>query len=335
MHVTDFLKDPAKTELGPVVVLFGPERYLRHGALEAIVRLVLGEDDEERDVGTTRFTGKEIDLKTVCDELLTISMWGDRRLVVVDDADEFVTQNRAGLENYLKKPAKKNVLVLTVKSWPKNTKLAKAVAKTGLPLECAELKGAALFRWLAETSREDFETDLSHDAAALMVELAGTELGLLSQELAKVASYVGEKKKINVEDVRKLVGGWRAETTWAMTDALRDGRLGVALVHLDKLLLAGEAPQKIMGGVSYVFRKYAIATELARHSSSLPAALKEAKVFPRDVDSSSAYLRRVGRPRAEKIMNLLLETDRNLKGASRTPDRIVMEQLLVRLSGKL
>lgn len=333
MHVTAFLNNPDKNELGPVAVLYGPERFLRHAALAVISQRVLGDDEEGQDVGTTRFEGKDTELKTVCDELRTVSMWGDRRLVVVDDADEFVSQNRSGLEKYLEKPAKKSVLVLTVKSWPKNTRLAKVVAKIGLALECAELKGSALLRWLPETSRSEFDKQLTRDAAALMVELAGTELGLLNQELAKLAAYVGEKKRIDSEDVRKLVGGWKAETTWAMTDAVRDGKLDQALIHLDKLLVSGEAPQRILGGIGYVFRKYAQATERALHTPSLQTALKEAGVFPREFGASSAYLRRIGRPRAEAITNRLLEADGNMKGNSRTPERIILEHLLVQLSG--
>ncbi|MCH7685836.1 MAG: DNA polymerase III subunit delta, partial [Planctomycetes bacterium] len=302
-------------------------------ALAVISQRVLGDDEEDQDVGTTRFEGKETELKTVCDELLTVSMWGNRRLVVVDDADEFVSQNRSGLEKYLEKPAKKSVLVLTVKSWPKSTRLAKAVAKIGLALECAELKGSALLRWLSETCRSEFDKQLTRDAAALMMELAGTELGLLNQELAKLSAYVGEKKRIDAEDVRKLVGGWKAETTWAMTDAVRDGKLDQALIHLDKLLVSGEAPQRILGGLGYVFRKYAQATEWARQTPSLQTALNEAGVFPRDVGTSSAYLRRIGRPRAETITNRLLEADGNMKGNSRTPERIILEHLLVQLSG--
>jgi DNA polymerase-3 subunit delta len=333
MHVAAFLKNPDKNELRPVAVLYGPERFLRHEALAVITQLVLGDDEEDQDVGTTRFAGKDTELKTVCDELRTVSMWGNRRLVVVDDAEEFVSQNRSGLENYLEKPAKKSVLVLTVKTWPKTTRLAKAVAKIGLPLECSELKGSALTTWLAETCRNEFDNQLTRNAATLMVELAGSELGLLNQELAKLSAYVGEKERIDVEDVRKLVGGWRAETTWAMTDAVRDGNLDQALIHLDKLLVSGEAPQRILGGLGYVFRKYAQATEWARQTPSLQTALKQAGVFPQDIGTSSAYLRRIGRPRAQTITNRLLEADGNMKGNSRTPERIILEHLLVQLCG--
>jgi DNA polymerase-3 subunit delta len=333
MHAVAYLKDPAGHKTGPVIVLSGKVRHLKQAALRALAETVLGPDDDG--IGLARFAGENADLKSVCDELLTVSMWGDRRMVVVEDADDFVSQNRAGLEKYLDRPAKKSVLVLDVKSWPKNTRLAKMVAKIGLPLECAELKTGELVRWLADESRSKYGKQLSRDAARLMVELAGNELGLLDQELGKLSAYVGDRPRIDAEDVRSLVGGWKAETTWAMTGAIRDGNLGLAMTCLDKLLTAGEAPQRVLGGINFVFRKYAQATELARQGTPLPAALQQAGVFPRDVSASAAYLRRIGRPRAEQLYQRLLTADRNLKGSSRLPPRLQLEHLLVGLSGKL
>jgi len=226
------------------------------------------------------------------------------------------------------------VLVLDVKTWSKTTRLAKAVAKTGLAIDCSELSGGELVRWLSESVQTQHGKTLLRDAAALMVELAGNELGLLEQELAKLAAYVGDKDRIDAEAVRSLVGGWKAETTWAMVDALRDGRLGLAIKHLDKLLGGGEAPQRILGGLNFVFRKLAQATEAARQGTDLNAALKQSGVFPRDVNGSAQYLRRIGRPRAEKLFNRLLQADADMKGGSRLNERMQLERLLVDLSGK-
>ena len=215
-----------------------------------------------------------------------------------------------------------------------SSKTPTGVGQIGLNVECSELKGTALYRWLADAAGSEHQKKLSRDAAALMTELAGTELGLLNQELAKLAAFVGDRDSITPEDVQSLVGGWKAETTWAMTDAVRDGDTGAAIVYLDKLIAAGEAPQKILGGISFIFRRLAKATEVARSGTPLGAALKQAGVFPRDLNPSERYLRRIGRPKAEQILNSLLTADGNMKGRSRLPERIQLEQLLITLSGR-
>jgi DNA polymerase-3 subunit delta len=334
MHATEFLNRSGSRQVRPLFVLHGGEAHLKESSRRTICRLVLGTDDE-RDIGLTRFSGRDVDWKSVRDELLTVSMFGDRRLVVVDDADEFVSTHRAALEQYSDKPARQAVLVLDVKTWRKNTRLAKKVDADGLELDCSELAGTQLLRWLTEHSQAQYGKQLARDAAALMTELAGTGMGLLDQELAKLTAYVGDRARIGLDDVRALVGGWRAETTWKMTDAVRDGSPSLALQALDKLLTAGEAAPKILGGLNYVFRKYARATELSRRGTTLRAALQQAGVFPRDVDAAERYLRRIGRQRAERIIALLLQADSGLKGGSRLPERLQLEQLLLRLCGSV
>lgn len=332
MHATAFLKAPESQPTGPVVVLYGAERFLKHESLKAVTRLVLGEGEEE--LSLTRHAGATVDLKTVVDTLLTVSMWSTQQLVVVDDADEFVTRFREGLERYLDRPAKKSVLVLEVKSWPASTKLAKKAAKIGLPLECASLKGAELFACLGEMARGRHGKKLDRAAASLLVELAGTDLGLLDQELAKLAAYVGTAPGIDAQAVEKLVGGWKTETTWKMLDAVRDGQLGSGLELLEKLLISGEHPLKLLGGINFVFRPLARATELARQGLPLAEALAQAGVKSFTIAPVQSYLRRIGRPRAEQIGRWLLQADLDLKGSSRLPDRAIIERLLVQLAGR-
>ena len=54
---------------------------------------------EDAGFSLTTFAGKEAQLREVLDALATVSLFGGgRRLVIVEDADPFVTQYRAELE---------------------------------------------------------------------------------------------------------------------------------------------------------------------------------------------------------------------------------------------
>jgi len=330
-HASRFIAKPEEFDTGPMVALTGSERYLKRASLQALRTAVLGSADEEPSI----FSGKDAVLSDVLDELSMISMWGDRRLVIVEDADEFVTNYRSQLEKYLEKPAKKSVLVLDVKTWNKSTRLAKAVLKCGLTVACEELKGRELQTWMTATAKETYGKQITNDAAALIEELVGNNLGLIEQELSKLSSYVGERNRIEPEDVRALVGGWKVETTWKMLDCLRDGKIGESLELLDNLLNAGEHPLKLLGGVNYVYRKYVLAAEWARQGTPLGESLRNAKVFPQAVEASGKYLRRVGRPQVEQFLTRLMQADGDLKGRSSMPDRMRIERLLVELSGMI
>jgi DNA polymerase-3 subunit delta len=332
MHAIEFLEAPQKHKTGPAVVLFGKERFLKVESIKQVAALVLGPGGD--DLSLNRLPGPDTDLKTVVDALLTVSMWNPRQIVLVEDADEFVSNYRAGIEEYLERPAKKSVLVLDVKSFPATTRLFKKVTAIGLPIDCNELKIPQLVNWIVKSCRSRHGKSIDRNAAQLIVDLVGTELGLIDQELAKLAAFVGTAPGIDSAAVEKLVGGWKLETTWKMLDAVRDGQIGTALEMLDRLLVAGEHPVKLLGGVNFVFRPVARATELSRQGQPLAEALPAAGVKPFSVQPVTAYLKRIGRPRAERILDHLLSADIALKSSSGLDDRLILERLFLQLAGK-
>ncbi|MBO49575.1 MAG: DNA polymerase III subunit delta [Planctomycetaceae bacterium] len=331
-HATEFAGVIDAQGVPPVVVLVGGEEFLVRQSAAAIAGAIFGDDADE---GLSRRNGDEVQWRDVHDELATVSMFASQRVVFVERADEFIKKNRPVLENYVAGPVRNSVLVLQPKSFPGNTRLAKAVAKSGAVVECTELEGAALARWLGATAKEQHGIELTRDAAALLIELVGSRLSQLESELAKLASC-SSADRIDVEVVRSLVGGWQVQSTFDMLSALRRGHTGQALVEFGRLYESGEALPKLMGGVAYVYRRLARATEMARQGKGLNQALKDAGVFYKEIDESNRYMRRIGRDEAEQILGRLLAVDKGLKGADdagRLPDHLLVERLLVQLAG--
>jgi DNA polymerase-3 subunit delta len=278
----------------------------------------------------------------VFDELSTVALFGGGgRLVIVDDADEFVSRNRPALEDYAARPSHAGVLALVVDAWPSNTRLAKAVAAQGLAIECKTPPAASLLKWLETSARKRHQARLERSAAELLREIVGDEMGMLDQELAKLAA-AAQGAPISAELVQKMVGGWRAKTAWDMLDAAIEGRAREALVELDRLLLAGEMPIAVLGQIAAPLRRFAAAAQLvdAAEGSGRRPNLRQAleaagvKTAPFIMNKAEAQLRRLGRQRAVQLSRWLLEADLALKGTNSSPPRArtVLEQLLVRLS---
>src|SRR5258707_318798 len=133
MDALHFLDAKKTTAPQPIYVLAGDERFLKRLAQAKIQALVLGENADE--FGRTVYEGDSAEWASVRDELDTLPFASTRRLVVVQDADPFVTRYRDKLEKYVERPSGTGVLVLDVKSLPKTTRLAKAMPEAGL-IEC-------------------------------------------------------------------------------------------------------------------------------------------------------------------------------------------------------
>src|SRR5690606_3100576 len=117
------------------------------------------------------FDGESADMRDVLDELSIVALFGGgTRLVVVDDADDFVSKHRAALEDYVAKPKSSGTLLLEVATWPKTTRLYKAVDAHGLQIDCKTPDARATVKWLASWAKSRHGAKLDAAAAEAMLD---------------------------------------------------------------------------------------------------------------------------------------------------------------------
>jgi len=326
-----FLERAAKAKPLPIYVLHGDEDFLKRLVLDALKKIVLGTGDDL--VGLSTHAGDEAQFLAVRDELETVPFLSPRRLVIVENADPFVTEFRAQLEKYVGQPAGTGTLVLDVKSWPSNTKLAKLI-DSAATIVCKAPDAHRLPHWCVQWTGSRHGKQLDLAAAQLLVELIGQEMGQLDQELTKLAIYVGKAQRIEVDDVDQLVGRSQAAKIFKVFDAIGAGLAGEALRIMDHAFEQGDDPHRILGAFSMQLRRLAQAARLTRHRRTPRAALQEVGVPPFAIRGCEQQLRHLGRPRTEQLYDWLLQTDLGLKGSSQLPPRTLLEKLVVKLAQK-
>jgi DNA polymerase III subunit delta len=334
----EFLSHPDKHPPANVCAVFGDDTFLKGEVLAALRKQLLGGNDGE--FGLSVFAGPEVQLRDVRDELSSVSLFGDgQRVVIIEDADTFVSDHRPELEDYVARPAK-GVLIFDIKTWPSNTRLAKAVATSGLAIACDAPKDRQAKSWLTHRAKTLHDVRLEAAAADALLELVPPELGILVQEIAKLALVVGPDRVINVKLVQENVGGWRTRATWDMIDAAADGRATDALCQLDRLITSGEKPFGLLPMMASTLRKFPIAMRLfeaaERNRQRLPSrdALAQAGVPPFKLGDAERQLRQIGRQRAKLLTQWLLAADLAMKSHNSSDERARMEieRLIIRLS---
>jgi DNA polymerase-3 subunit delta len=328
MESLTFLDRSAKTRLLPFYVVHGEEPFLRRQVLRAIRARVLGADAE----GTgSVYEGDKATFAAVCDELETVPFFSERRLVIVESADPFVTRFRGNLEKKVGHWPATATLILEVKSWPANTRLYKMVGDEAA-ISCNAPAAYRLPAWCVQWCRSHYTKELTGPAASLLVDLAGADMGLLDRELEKLAIYVGNRPRIDADDVDKLVGQSRAENTWKIFDAIGAGQTRVALGMLDRLLDQGEEPLRLLGAFNMQLRRLAQAARLGQRGRPLASALEQAGVPPFAIRNAEQQLRHLGPRRAGQLYDWLVEMDLGLKGGSPLPPRILLETFVIKLA---
>ncbi len=345
-HAFDLLKEDGFQFTG-VCVLLGDDRFLKR-----LVRTKLAHALTE-DGDASEYDSKS-SWRDVIDDLSTLSLFGDGpRLVIVHDADDFVKHNRTQLEDFASSPSGTGVLVLDLKSLASNTRLYKTITASGLLVECkppqkkrgksSYVDEAKLCDWLRDWGKTTHGITLKRGADEELLNLVGPELGLLDQELAKLALFCEKGADVTVELVTQVVGGWRAKTTWELLDAALDGNAAEAISQLERLLQFGEAPQAIAGAMLWSLRRFADAAQLVMEAEdagrkvSLPMVLEQAgfKKWPKGaLQRAEKQLRQLGRHRAGDLYNRLLKLDLSMKGSHSAPARArwALEEFVTSLS---
>ena len=331
MNALDFLKAPDAGGIRPLYAVFGDEAYLRREAIHAIARLALG-DAEDAELSVGKVPGSSATLAAVFDEVRTLPFLAPRRVVVVEDADPFVTAHRRELEDYAARPVMSGTLILSTKLWPSTTKLAKAVDKSGLAIECKAPAEKVLPAFLIALAKDKHGAKLSADAASLLVELIGAEVGLLAAEVQKLANSGANGAAIGREAVERLVSAHRVRKIWEVIEAATTGQGGPALEELDRLLADGEHPVGLLAAVGKSLGDVHHVGQLRRAKRDLRSACAEAGVSSWFADRIGRQHTHLGPDRVDKLPAMLLRADLDLKGTSTLTPRAVFERLLVELA---
>lgn len=349
-HVFEFLESPPKCP--PLCVLFGDEEFLKRLARQQLRREVLGDSE---DSPYTTFDGEQAQWCDVADELSTVSLFGGsgKRLAIVEQADDFVSKFRDKLEHYVTKPRSGSVLILEVTAWPSNTRLYKAIHQQWLQVDCrlpqksvgkrSEPDEGRVLEWLVGWAKKAHGAILLPQAAKRLLDLVGPQLGMIDQDIAKLALFAMPPAKITPELVQDVVGGWKAKTIWEVVEAAADGKASEALRQLDLALQAGEHPQALFGQIAWSLRRFAVATRIfeasERQGERLPLrdALQQAgfRAWPQQaLLDAERQIKQLGRDRSGKMLQWLLDADLALKGSHSTPDRarFVLERLFLQMA---
>ena len=155
------------------------------------------------------------------------SLFGDARLVVVEDVDGrrdndgrlkggWKAADITVVASYLESPAPATVLALVGEDVKKTTPLYKACAKAGDVLAYAVEK-KNLQKWVAEQFRQR-DARAEPEACAALVQLVGDDLHALSLEIDKLATWAAGEP-IGEREVEELAAAAADAPIFTLTDA--------------------------------------------------------------------------------------------------------------------
>ena len=217
-QVRNILEDVRSGIFKSVYLLMGEEPYYPDLVCEAIIKHCL--QDWEKDFNETICYGSDVDADTVITAARRFPMMADRQLVVVKEAQQMKSLEELAV--YCDNPLDSTVLVILMHgaSADKRRSLYKTVLKKGVIVESNALKDYEMPKWIA-AYYEGRGLSIHPEAAMLMAESAGTDLGKIAVETEKLLKSLPEgTKEVSVADVEKNVGVSRQFSIFELTKCL-------------------------------------------------------------------------------------------------------------------
>jgi len=309
----------------PIIAIYGDEEYQKTRALDRSLAVLLPPEVDRGmalcDYDATRPEDQGgASLATVMDDLGTLPFLSDRRVVMIREADKFITAHREKLERYLKSPAPTGTLILICRSFPKTTKLYKAAtAAGGQVVECKKLTGRYLIDFVAGEARSRGKR-MDPPVAARLVDLIGQEQGLLVGEVEKLCLYAYDRDMITVDDISDLVGLTREEKIFAVMDAAAAGRLPQALQLWHQVCATDPAAvYKALGGVAYKLRAWLAAHQMRADGVPIQSIAPKLMMWRRERELEG-LLRRLTPTRLKRILATIAQLDSQAKVGNRSID---------------
>ncbi|MFQ5804329.1 MAG: DNA polymerase III subunit delta, partial [Candidatus Methylomirabilales bacterium] len=139
-----------------------------------------------------------------------VPAFSPRRVVMVRDADRLRMEAWKEILAYLKVPSPTTCLICIADRLDQRSSALPQIERTGKVLRFAaprseEERQRWCQRWIRERARQQGKS-LSPEAELLLLNLQGSDLLRLGQEVDKLCLFVGEQPDINFEAVEALVG---------------------------------------------------------------------------------------------------------------------------------
>jgi len=344
-------------KIPPVVILYGSDRSAQAEVvddLRAQLKATHGEFD------TVMFEAPGARAADVLDECRSLGLMVQRKLVIVNNAEEFVKEDdeegsapgektvREMFQAYCESPEPATTLVLRAAGKWTGGKLEKAaLANGGMSRKCEPLSKDEAVALVMALAKEDpagkargkpLATPMSVEAAQRLVDAVGGSVGLLRScveklRLAAVAFCpAGSAPAIGPKLVDLLVEMSREETIWAMQSSLLSGDPRRAMADLKA---AVEISQHDEAGLSYAYvdlaRKIDAAARMLKRGDNPMSVVGKLRLWGPGKDAAMDVARRVSTTTTATLLHSAVATDAAVKSGQGDPLRR-MQVLTLRMA---
>ncbi len=235
MNYENIVNLTKQEKIYPVYLFYGKENYLKEDILKKLRNRLI--DPAYRELNYKVFYGEKISINEVINDLETLPLISEHKLVVIKEADKINKNDEIKLIDYFNRLSLKNIfstLIIIYKESSPNKELVTAIKKVGVVSNFSIADKAKLTLWINSKFRQS-NKKITQEGLFYLQSIMGSDLGRLFNEIEKIDIYTKDKKVIEKEDVMISIGGSESVNIFKVLDSIGDKDIKNAIEGLVKL----------------------------------------------------------------------------------------------------
>lgn len=328
---SQLISDIRRGNILPLYLFYGEEDFLIREAVDLIVQKVV--DPGTRDFNFNTLYCREASVSDIIGIAQTLPFMAEKRLIIARDIDAFKAGDLEALIPYLMDPSPSTCLIMlsNQRKYDKKTVISAVEQGGGAVVAFYALQETEVREWITGWARMR-GISIAPEAVQFVVQVVGTDLQKINNELEKVEIYIKDRKTISLEDVRKVVGDFREFSPFDLADAIGRRDRQKAFLVLTRLLQEGEEPVGLIGAISWNMRRLLRAKAMESSGMGYEEIKKRLNILWLHSASFREQMNMFSQHELRYAFDALLQADRHLKTGG-LEGRLILDRLILKLCG--
>jgi len=240
IRYTDFEASLTKRKFHANYFLFGADPFLIELATKGLTRAL--EESSQGQIAPVTLDLDETSVEAFVNSAQSLSMFAPRQLLVVKGVMKLREHQGKRLAQYFSNPNPQTVALFLAGDLDRDQRKKKIFEILSLGtqvLELAPLEAGEVAGWLQRQAAARGCT-LEPEAVRFLLDLQGTDLGRLQQEVEKALLYAGAEKRITLTMVESVSGFAAGHTLFEFLDAIAARNKARALELVEEIFFTGK-----------------------------------------------------------------------------------------------
>lgn len=304
-NVSNLENDIKAGNLHGIYVLYGEEKYLQEEILRKIKKSF-----GDLNLGINYILLDENSISSLISDIETPAFGYDKKLIIIRNSGLFKKDSKSPMKEKFKTYVNENMqiineacIIVFIEETVHKMDFYKTLEKNSVIVETTVMKPAEINTRLKKICMA-YKVNISEDTLSYLIEIAGTNMQELINEIRKLIEYAGENGEIKKEDIDKLSIKDVQAIIFDLTDYLGTKNTEKALEVLNNLIYNREPLQKIIITLYNHFKKIYL-TKLALEQKRDVVEVLNLK--PNQAFLTTKYRKQAGYFDEKEIENILKE----------------------------